>query len=746
MARSARTERADAVCSSAYWRAGGPYARVALVAVGGYGRGELAPHSDLDLVLVADESWVGDLDALAQRVFEPLWDNGLGMRLDHAVRTMAEMTRMAMQDVRVAAGVLDLRHVSGDPGVTLRLRSVLMAQWRKAGRTRVADLAEITRRRHAVAGELAHSSVPDIKESEGGLRDTVVLRSMQATWLVDVARTDLERSREALLDVRDVLHSLTGRHSDRIGPDHWGPLADALGLADERAAQEHVRRHGRRIAHLMHLTWARAGAQMSAPELGEPVDLGGGVRQLRGEIVLGEDARPERDATMLLRCAALAAERGAVLSPEATATLLSACPPLPAVWPSSARGWLVRLLAAGPGLRTVWETLEETGAVAGFLPEWDNVRLLPHASTIHRYTVDRHMIETCVEASALIRGVSRPDLLMVAALLHDIGKGGVVEHSVAGEPIARAVAERIGFSAADVDLVASLVRHHLLLARTATTRDLDDPATADSVRAVIAGPAALELLAALTRADATATAPQAWTRWRAGLVDRLVGAVDAGWSPDEATWAAGVEDAGWPDETGEEVSLAVAADEDGSVVTVLAPDRVGLLADVAGHLASLGLSVRGAKVWSPAVRAQGTGDPGGAGSRGASRWEVAETVDERTGERLRQRIAEGTLAERDLRRLTPPASALPPRVVVRPTASASATVIEVRTGDAAGVVFHVCRALAGLGASIRSAHIETLGPQAVDVFYVVGADDLPLEPLLADRAAAAVRGVLAASR
>ncbi|WP_278260212.1 HD domain-containing protein [Nocardioides convexus] len=114
---------------------------------------------------------------------------------------------------------------------------------------------------------------------------------------------------------------------------------------------------------------------------------------------------------------------------------------------------MVRLLAAGRGLLGVWETLEETGALVRILPEWERIRLLPHASAIHRFTVDRHVVETCVEASALIREVSRPDVLVVAALLHDIGKGGLTEHSVAGAPIAREIAERMGFGAEEVDLI-----------------------------------------------------------------------------------------------------------------------------------------------------------------------------------------------------------------------------------------------------------------------------------------------------
>ena len=182
----------------------------------------------------------------------------------------------------------------------------------------------------------------------------------------------------------------------------------------------------------------------------------------------------------------------------------------------------MRLLASGPGLLPVWETLDEIDGIETFLPEWEQIRLLPHASAIHRFTVDRHVVETCAEAGALIRGVRRPDLLLVAALLHDIGKGSLHDHSVAGEPLARKIVARMGFTDLDAEVVASLVRWHLLLATLATTRDPDDPATTAELLTHVPDAASLELLRALTEADARAASPAAWTSWRASLVDRLV--------------------------------------------------------------------------------------------------------------------------------------------------------------------------------------------------------------------------------
>ena len=523
-ARADRVESADALCREAWAAAGCPSEGVALVAVGGYGRGELAPYSDLDLVLVHDDAVAAG--EWAARLWYPLWDSGRSV--DHAVRSVGEMVERAGTDLRVALGLLDLRPVAGDRELALRVRSAVLAQWRRSARTRLGELRDLVQARVGRAGELAHIAVPDLKDSAGGLRDATVLKALAAAWLVDVPHTDLERCRRSLLDVRDLLQEASGRATDRVTPELWSELAVGLGLPDALAAQQHVRGLGRRLAHLSRLTWRRAEAVLrrpvAAPGVRRPqlTRLTDGIALCEEEVVLEERARPRSDPALLLRCAAEAAERNLVLAPHTAARLDHECPTLPEPWPGEARQLLVRLLGAGPGLVPVWETLEETGAVTRLLPEWDRVRLLPHATPVHRFTVDRHMVETCVEASGVTDRVDRPDLLLVSALLHDIAKDAPGDHGVEGEPVARAIAGRWGFDSGDAARVGRLVRHHLLLPGVATTRDLTDPGVVDLVRTVVGDETGLDLLASLTEADARATGEQAWTRWRAGLVGELV--------------------------------------------------------------------------------------------------------------------------------------------------------------------------------------------------------------------------------
>lgn len=731
--RARRAAEADALCASAYEQSAGPDTGAALVAVGGYGRSELAPCSDLDLVLVSDEGV--DVGEVAQRLWYPLWDSGA--KIDHSVRAMPEMVAAADGDLKVALGLLDVRHVAGDPGVTLRLRTTMLAHWRRSARERLPELRELVRARHELIGELAHLSVPDLKEAEGGLRDATVLKALVATWLVDVPHVELERTRVALLDVRDVVQEVAGRATDRIAPEMWSDVGHRLDLPDARAAQTHVRELGRRIAHLSHLTWRRVDAVLSRPASYRAArrpslePLAPGVALSSGEVVLDNRARPAEDPALLLRAAAAAAERDVVLAPATAARLVREGAPLPEPWPAEARQLLVRLLASGRGLLAVWETLEETRALGRILPEWERIRLLPHASAIHRFTVDRHVVETCVEASALIRQVSRPDVLMVAALLHDIGKGSLTEHSVAGEPIAREIAVRMGFAPDAVDLVACLVRRHLLLSETATTRDPDDPATVELVVSGVGTGEALDLLVALTEADAKATASKAWSTWRAGLVRDLAGRARTVLRSGVTLPSVVADDLEVPAEVRRgSASISVEPAADGSRVTVIAPDRVGLLADLAAVFALQRVTVRGARAWSQE-------------QYGVSVWEVGEPqLDPAV---LRQRydaVVEGRVDV--TRRLRPSgqAAALDPAVVVRPEASDQATVLEVRAADRPGVVHLVCAALAGLDVAVRSAHVDTLGPQAVDVFYLQEPSAGALGDKRAAEAAHAVREAL----
>ncbi|HSK58488.1 MAG TPA: HD domain-containing protein, partial [Actinomycetospora sp.] len=457
--------------------------------------------------------------------------------------------------------------------------------------------------------------------------------------------------------------------------------------------------------------------------------------------VLALDAAPSGDPVLPLRAAAAAAQAGLVLSPHALDRLAAECPSLPVPWPTAARDALVALLGAGRPALPVWEALDAVGLVSRWLPDWERVRHRPQRTPVHRHTVDRHLLETAARAAGLTRRVSRPDLLLVAALFHDLGKGWPGDHSEVGAVIARGLAVRIGFAAPDVDVLERLVRHHLLLPEMATRRDLEDPATVATVVDAVGGEEVLDLLTALTEADATAAGPVAWTPFRAALVRELAArarAAVAGAPPPEPRrlepWQTTLA------EIGELAVLVDAPDLDGACrVTVVAPDRPGLLATVAGVLTLHRLDVKGAdletvgptavQVWRAVSR---FGPPP---EDRVLREEVRRAVDGRLDVTAR-------LAARSAAYRRPAVPVPPPRVEWLPGASVAASVLQVRAHDEPGLLHRVASVIAGCGVAVGSAAVETLGAEAVDVLYLVDAGGGPLREDDADRVLDAVRAVL----
>ncbi|MGC0337563.1 [protein-PII] uridylyltransferase [Streptomyces sp. SLBN-8D4] len=761
--RSALAELTDDWLSGLFTAGNEQVRGVSLIAVGGYGRGELSPRSDLDLVLLHDGSDPGAVATLADRIWYPVWD--LGLALDHSVRTPAEARKTAAEDLKVQLGLLDARHIAGDLGLTTGLRTAVLADWRNQAPKRLPELQELCAERAERQGELQYLLEPDLKEARGGLRDATALRAVAASWLADAPREGLDDARRRLLDVRDALHLTTGRATDRLALQEQDQVAAELGLLDADTLLRQVYEAARVIAYASDVTWREVGRVLRSravrPRLramlggGKPVaersPLAEGVVEQDGEVVLARAARPDRDPVLPLRAAAAAAQAGLPLSLHAVRRMAAGGRPLPTPWPAEAREQLVTLLGSGRPTIEVWEALEAEGLITRMLPDWERVRCRPQRNAVHIWTVDRHLIETAVRASEFTRRVHRPDLLLVAALLHDIGKGWPGDHSVAGEIIAKDVAARIGFDRDEVAVLAALVRHHLLLVDTATRRDLEDPATVRSVAEAVGSQGTLELLHALTEADALATGPAAWSSWRGSLVADLVkrvSAVLAGDDPDEPEAAA---------PTAEQERLAIEALATGGPVlslraqteppadaqpsgdpeplgvelVIAVPDQPGVLPAVAGVLAVHRLTVRTAELSTQEL------PDGVEGAVLLLNWRVAAQYGSLPqAARLRAdlvRVLDGSLdvaarlAERDAayprRRgvVAPPA-----RVTVAAAASRHATVIEVRAQDAPGLLFRIGRALEDAGVRMRSAHVSTLGANAVDAFYVTDGKGVPL--------------------
>jgi len=730
--RARRTAEADR------WLAGLLAAEpgVALVAVGGYGRREQLPGSDLDVLLLHEG--VGGIGAIADRIWYPVWDSGA--RLDHSVRTLAEARRAAADDMKVALGLIYARHVAGDATLSARLRERTLKDWRAAAGTRLAELRAMHLERERQFGELAFLLEPDLKEAKGGLRDVHAMQAVAAAWVAPTPGPRVRAAYETILDIRHALHEVTGRPADRLVFQEQDEVAKVAGLLDGDALLRVLAGAARTVAYATDHAFRQADrltSRSGRTRHAERLPLADGVVEQDGEVVLARSADPQADPVLVLRAAAAAAQAGLPLAPR-TLARLAVCPPLPVPWPAEARDALLTLLGAGQAAVGVWEALDQEGLVAALLPDWERVRNRPQRNPLHTYTVDRHLVETAARAAALAREVARPDLLLMTAFLHDVGKGWPGDHSVCGEAVAKDVATRVGFSQADAVLVAAAVRLHLLLPQAATRRDLDDPVTVAQVAAAVGGRGLLELLHALAIADGQATGPAAWSDWKAGLIADLVHRVSAELDgeppplppsprPDLLELGAG----GGP-----------AALVEGGEVIMVAADRPGLLWQAAGVLASHRLVVRSANV----SVADGTaltvlrvapefGDP---------------PEPELVAADLRRMLA-GRLDVADrLRRRTRPHPARvpglpPPKVTLVDDASRTATVVEIRAHDEPGLLWRVGRALGECGLDVRAARVETLGAEAVDVFYVVDGSgrpvkDLHLRGLIAARVLEALTG------
>jgi [protein-PII] uridylyltransferase len=709
---------------------------LALMAVGSLGRREPPPHGDLDLVLVHEDR--PEVAAIADALWYPVWDAGL--RLDHSVRTVAEAVGVAGNDVKAGLGLLDARLVAGDATLAATLRTATLAGWRQSASRLLPTLRDLRRERARVVGELAFLLEPDLKEAYGGLREGQVLRAVAAAQLADEPGAEVEQAYAFLLDVRDELRRRAGRPLDVLVRQEQRPVAVALGLPDEDALLREVSLAGRRLAFVADETWRRVEAALvRRPRMSrrrvqrEP--LAEGVVRQGDEVVLARDARPAADPGLLLRAAAAAARADLPLSPYTLKVLAVHSPPLPEPWPPEVRWSFLRLLASGRPAVGVLEQLDQEGLLERVLPEWERVRSLPQRHPWHRYTVDRHLVEAAAVAAELTRDVDRPDLLLVAALLHDIGKGWDGDHSVVGEPIAERVGTRMGFSEPDVAVLAALVRHHLLLPDTATRRDIDDPATIDRVAATIGHDATvLQLLHALAQADGAATSTSAWSPWKAHLVAALVARVQARLggvpssepepvlSPVEPTVTAAL-----PDSSRGAVTVGVEDVADGQQITIGAPDRAGIFSSCAGVLALNQLDVRAAKLsvtdgWGTAVfavRPRFGRAPVPQILADGVRAALDGTLP--LAQRLEQREAD---YRQDGDRSAPPRVSWHDAEV---TGEATG-IVEVRAGDRMGLLYRLTAALAAEGLDVTSARVETLGNDAVDSFYVTAPSGDPLTP------------------
>lgn len=723
---------------------------LSLVAVGGLGRREPAPYGDLDLILVHDG--ISDIASVADAVWYPIWDAGL--RLDHSVRTVEQSVRVAGADAVAGLGLLDVRHIAGDVDLAERLKQAAAASWRSKSRTLLPLIRDERSRRGELAGDTAYLVEPDLKEGRGGMRDVQVLRALATAQLCDQPGTSIEAGYNLLLDVRDELQRSSGRRTDVLVRQDQIPVMSALGMGSDDDLLREVSNAARTISFATAAGWrqvaAGTGSGRGLLRRRKPIrtPLLDGVVAHQGEVVLARDIDPAEDAVLPLRVAVAAAESGLPISPATMALLVERHVPLPDPWPAAARSWFVRLLAAGRGMVDVFETFDQFGLLVEYLPEWRRIRGLPQRHPLHLYTVDRHLVEAAAVASELTRRVRRPDLLLISALLHDIGKGGEEEHCLAGAEIAARIARRIGLDEPDIATVTLMVGQHLLLPHTATRRDPTDAATIGLIADRVGNRLdQLDLLHALGEADARATGPGVWSPWRAHVIGDLVQHVAAAMAPDVPTRKAArptpepltvqaAADAVQTDGGDSALRVVMRPDLDGFEVSVETVDQAGLLSQIAGVLALHQLEIRHAAVSSIdgrvhdvfAVRPVFGRPPEPSVLAADLRSTINGTLP------LADRLAARERAYSRGSRI-----AQPTEVIWYDDAAAEATVVEVRTDDRAGLLYWLTSVFDEAGIDVLSARVETFGADAVDVFY------LPMPATRTDQVRQRLSGMLQAA-
>jgi [protein-PII] uridylyltransferase len=732
----------------------------AVIALGSYARRELCPGSDLDVVLIHAGGARGSVaDAAARSLWYPFWD--AGFTLGQATRTPKEALRLADEDLDALTAMLDIRVVCGDAEFAHELHRKACGLAVKRKTRVIPTLAAAADARYTRPGPVAEMVEPNLKDGAGGLRDLHALGwagviaggtgldGLVAAGVISEDDVDvLEAANSRLLDVRVALHRVTGGRSDLLTMQEQDNVSRLVGAADADTLLRELADAARHVGWISRDAWARLESGRKGP--------GGRVvhrdRRLDEDVVLRDDrvvltADAPVTVTSVLRVAAAAAEQDAAID-RATLARLGAVDGT-VEWGAEDRAAFFRLLRAGRPLVAVFEALDHVGALVRLLPEWAHVRARPQRNAYHRFTVDRHLLETVVETDALLDEAdfdgeiarrARFELLLLGALTHDIGKGAPGDHSDVGAARARELATRIGLEDHAVVVAEWLVQYHLLLADTATRRDLAAEETFVRFGRAVQDTERLDLLYALTVSDSRATGSTAWSSAKAALCRQLFVETDALLERGVAGSTIADERRAVLDRHRElledgELAVVWSTRDDLLECMVVAPDRRGLLAAVAGVLTLVGFDIQSASGFS---------DPDTNMAlevyRGVDQFGRLDEAGRRDFTTMLRSALSGALplrervSERVRRYRGSTTNGAGVDVLIDLDASTSSTIIEVHAPDQVGLLASVAAVFADLDVDVSVALVATSGTRAVDVFYVRDAHGAkPTDPLLLQR-------------
>lgn len=718
----AYARRVDEWLQHLYEQRVGDHRQLALVATGGYGRGTLSPQSDLDLMLLHGEMPDDELADITQKLWYPIWDEGI--KLGHSARTVKGAIELSKSDLDTATSLINARLLAGSEVLMEKLRERSRHQWRKQASKWLPVLADDAHQRLVENGEVAFLLEPDLKESAGGLRDVNAIHWAihGGVEVLEPEKVALREANEKLLAARVELHRSSNRASNRLLLEEQDPVAEALGHDDADQMMREISAAGRTISFLGAEVWARARRKVSkrffffGPS-SKLRQVASGVLLQGDTMMLLPNASPTEDPQLLLRLMVTAAQHRARIGWPALDRLATIEWSMPEPWPESARQLFAELLLEGEAAIPVVEAVDQFELFTKLLPEWEPSRCKPQRNAYHRFTVDRHLLEAAAEAAKRVDRVDRPDLLVVGALLHDIGKGFPGDHTEVGIDLVDVIGRRMGYPEDDIAALVAMVEHHLLLPDVATRRDIEDIATIKSVAQQVGSIGVLRLLGALTESDSIATGPSAWSSWKAGLVRDLVRRTEHHLAGGRA------EDLGRTFPTSDQIALMRTRESmvygDMLTLTAIVPDGRGIFSKTVGALAINGLDVMQANVHTEddmalhqvLVSSSLSGDIDWqkvvGDVRAAHDDELA--IDELLEQRAR--IYQSTTSPAPLPIVTT-------SVTVDNVTAVEETIIEVAAPDGIGLLYRITRCLASFGLGLQQAKIQTLGDHVVDSFYV----------------------------
>jgi [protein-PII] uridylyltransferase len=805
----------DHVVQALYAAARGSYAerytvldqRVALIAQGGYGRAELNPCSDIDLLVLYPQRPDAFVETVTEKVLYALWDTGL--TVGHALRNLRDCVKLGSKDLKVKTALLDTRFLAGDEALYATFAATMERELLKRNAARFfRDKVAESEERHRKFGDSVYLVEPQIKEGEGGLRDIhtamwlakvkYVVRDLQDLMekgvLTEREHQEIAAARDFLWRVRNALHFLSGQHLDQLTFEYQERIAADLGYCDDghsRDVEQFMRDyylHARTVNRFSDDIIARCTERSSPGLIGR---LGGrairaGVRVVGRELVVGDPKTFRDDASTLLRVFADAQRHGVRFS-AATRRLIRANAGLlderARAAPAAAQAFLDVL-----GWRSsVYDTLHEMhelDVLDAYLPEFAHLRCMAQYDRYHIYTVDEHTLRAVRRLEQLLHGefkreaplltqvmreVDNIEILYLAMMFHDAGKGMGGDHSNKGAELARRVAERLHINADDAAQLELLVRHHLLMHHLATRRDIHDPRLVGEFARTVGTLATLQKLYVLTFADLGATNPKLWNSWQDMLLGELYGlaveSFERGITVEQAQAerasrirqrvAAAIGARGGealerfladmperyflttPEEDipqhfelvrrhAEEPLVTTVAhfpEREFTEFTVVTRDAPGLFAKLTGVLRAHGMNIGAARIATggsgvvvDVFRVTHFDGPGIA--RDDERWQ-----------RIQVAVGKVLAGELDVEEMVAHAGRpsilgekvvprLPTKVEIDNQVSEDFTVIDVFTLDRAGILFAIANTLYHLGLSIHLAKITTSVDRVLDVFYV----------------------------